>query len=329
MERILKFLVSGALYAGICHAAGAVVPPQSQYIKRDTYNYMYPYMNNQMRKELNPGVSPELSTNPMDVVVKTTELNVPRRVVARSGANAARAAKPVQTASGARNAQQNINIPAPVVRNTTNNTGRARRVVARSGISATGVSTGNMRGTARAATRGNNNTAVNTQNTPRMASTDCIAGYTECMDMYCERENAAYNRCYCSSKLSQIDAQYQGKIDSLIKKILTLKNTNRWSDAEMNEYWMSTIGKYTGSNAWENIDNALNINWMDMESRVRGQNAFITGHEYCVQYLRSCYYMAGNLRDAYRSQIARDCATYEQSLSRIQNAAESIVESYQ
>ena len=87
--------------------------------------------------------------------------------------------------------------------------------------------------------------------------------------------------------------------------------------------------------AWEalgnlapKLDNALNINWAGMESRVRGQNAFATGHEYCVQHLRGCYYMAGNLRDAYRSEIARDCAEYEQSLMTLKSVAETVVESY-
>ena len=65
-----------------------------------------------------------------------------------------------------------------------------------------------------------------------------------------------------------------------------------------------------------------------MESRVRGQNAFVTGNEYCSQYLDRCSYMSDNLRDAYRSEISRDCNAYEQTLQKIKNAAESIVESY-
>jgi len=47
-----------------------------------------------------------------------------------------------------------------------------------------------------------------------------------------------------------------------------------------------------------------------------------------VQHLRGCYYMAANMRDAYRSEIARDCAAYESSLQRLQRAIESLVESY-
>lgn len=91
---------------------------------------------------------------------------------------------------------------------------------------------------------------------------------------------------------------------------------------------MDTIGKYTGDNSWVNLDNALNINWASMESRVRGAQAFATGHEYCVQHLRGCAYIASNLRDAYRSEIARDCASYESGLIKIKNTAESVVEAY-
>ncbi len=275
------------------------------------YNYMYPYMNNQMRTNLNPGVIPSQNSNLIDTVVKTTPLSTARRVVPRTSRTTARTGVSSTT-------------PQP-----------GRRVVARRG---------NLRGnetqtviqntstnrsyptsyTNRAATT---QTAQNTT-TERISSTRCLSDYTECMNMYCMRENTAYNRCYCSSKLSQIDSEYQPAIDSLVKQILTIQSTNTWTDTEMNEYWMSTVGKYGGDNSWTNLDNALNINWADMESRVRGQNAFNTGHEYCVQHLRGCYYMAGNLRDAYRSEIARDCNTYEQSLQRLKNAAESIVESY-
>ena len=38
--------------------------------------------------------------------------------------------------------------------------------------------------------------------------------------------------------------------------------------------------------------------------------------------------MASNLRDAYKSEINRDCEVYEKSLQKIQDAAESVIESY-
>ena len=160
-------------------------------------------------------------------------------------------------------------------------------------------------------------------------ATRCLADYAECMDGYCERADTRYNRCYCSARLAQIDSQYQPAINELVEKIMSAKYVNKWTDAEMNEYWMEKIGQYTGDNSWEKLDAALDIQWPDMASRVRGQNAFATGHEYCVQHLKNCFYMASNLRDAYRSQISRDCDAYEQSLSTLKNIAESIVGSVQ
>lgn len=289
------------------------------------YNYMYPYMTNKMRTALNPGVSPSQNSNLIDTVVRTEPLSTPRRVVSRKNRGAsttnthrtpatasARAAMPAT--GGASIAQSN------------------RRVVARSGMQTTAMArrTSNQ---SRAASTDIYRTAVDTtipttMNTERISSTRCLTDYTDCMNKYCKREGTKYNRCYCSARLSQIDSEYQTSINDLIIKILTIQNTNKWSDEEMNEYWMDTVGKYSGENSWTNLDNALNIDWASTESRVRGQSAYTTGHEYCIQHLRGCYYMAANLRDAYQSEISRDCANYEQSLQKIKSAAESIVESY-
>ena len=172
-------------------------------------------------------------------------------------------------------------------------------------------------------------TTTSTTNNGNVSSQRCFADYKECMEGYCQREDTPYNRCYCSAKLAQIDAKYQDKIDKLIQQIIRLQYTSSVTSDEIKEYWDNTVGVYTHDNPWTNIDNALNIEWADTQSRVRGQNAFNTGHEYCVQHLRSCYYMASNMRDAYKSEIARDCASYEKSLQKIQDAAESIIESYQ
>ena len=285
------------------------------------YNYMYPYMNNQMRTDLNPGVTPSQNSNLIDTVVKTEPLSTARRVVPRTA----------KTARSATNATTTARVGTTAVASNQS----TRRVVARRG---------NLRGNETQTVIQNDSTnrsypttytnrataatQTTTTTTERVSSTRCLSDYTECMNMYCLRENAAYNRCYCSSRLSQIDSEYQPAIDSLIKQILTIQNTNTWTDQEMNEYWMDTVGKYSDENSWTNLDNALDIDWASMESRVRGQNAFATGHEYCVQHLRGCFYMAGNLRDAYRSEIARDCDAYEKSLQKLKNAAESMVESY-
>lgn len=316
MNKYMRFLCFCITLGTTSVAMGVSTSPRatSQYIKPDTYNYMYPYMNNQMRTDLNPGVTVSQSTNPMDIVVKTKPLNnatSSRRVVPRrNSGNTARAATNTTVYS------------APQTN---------RRVVARRAANANTVATprGATRYNGLAVNRNTASTTTTTKNviTP-VSSARCMADYTECMNGYCERADTAYNRCYCSAKLSQIDAKYQSTIDGLIKQILVAKNKSTWSDAEMNEYWMDTIGKYSNENSWENLDAALDIDWAGMESSVRGQNAFATGHQYCVQHLNNCYYMASNLRDAYRSEIARDCAAYEQSLQNLKTVAETVLEYY-
>lgn len=311
LYHMLKLLHSLPILCVLCFVgtAGAATRA-SDYVSANTYNNMYPYMNNAMRTGLNPGTSPSQSTNQIDVLTRTIPTGnaastTARRVVSRSttarsgvtsGATTARSS--VATASGR-------NVRARTVR-------------------------GNGTVTRDDAVSNTQNTATNTTSGSHtnVTAARCLADYSECMDGYCVRENTAYNRCYCSAKLSQIDAQYQPEIDSLIKQILTMRGTNRWTEAEMNEYWMSVVGKYRGENSWTNLDNALNIDWASLESRARGQNAFVTGHDYCMQHLQGCFYMAANLRDIYRSDIARDCASYEKSLQKLKNAAESIVEAY-
>ena len=323
MRRIFACFI--ALFCAAHDAGAATRDAQLTNTTGYNYNYMYPYMNNQMRTNLNPGVTTSQSLSPINTVVKTTKMGADRRVVPRP-----QPASRTATTTQRRTTQQIT--PARAARvgvmPSANTTGR--RVVARSGVSGTPARARNTtKRTNNNETYYNNQKKYYSESSERMSSARCLADYTKCMNSYCERANTAYNRCYCSSKLSQIDAKYQNKIDSLITQILTLKSANQWSDSEMNEYWMDNVGKGYGDNSWRNIDNALSgINWTDLDSRVRGQNAFATGHQYCSQHLTGCYYMATNLRDAYRSEISRDCATYEQYLYTIQSAAESIVESY-
>ena len=263
-----------------------------------SHDDVYPYRLNNTKT----------NTNAKDI----SAASVRRAVVPRT--NVARVAIPAQP-------QQ----PRRVVQRTNTNARAANTSMARTNI--------NYRAATTPVRVRNTNTTRNTTNiysttTERPSSQRCMADYKECMEDYCKREDAAYNRCYCSAKLAQIDAKYQNKIDELIQKIMRLQYSSVATSEEIKEYWDQTVGAQTGDNPWVNIDNALNIEWADTESRVRGQNAFNTGHQYCSQHLRACYYMASNLRDAYKSEIARDCEIYEKSLQKIQDAAESVIESY-
>ena len=149
------------------------------------------------------------------------------------------------------------------------------------------------------------------------------------MNSYCVRNDTPYNRCFCSSKLSQIESTYEPSIDSLVKRIIRAKDTSTWTDAEMSEYWNEKIGQYVGENTWEKLDDALNIDWPNADLRMQGQNAYLTGHQYCINHLKNCAYAAPNMRDVYRSEIARDCAAYEKSLDRLKTALEMALETYQ
>lgn len=289
-------------------AAQQIENPTSEY----TYNYMYPYLNNQMKTDLNPGGNMAQNTSPINVITQTYDIpNKPqRRVVARSGA-AGNVSRSANVASQPNRPTNNANTNSYTERNNTQPA--QRRVIARATSSSNRVT--------QTADTNTNTTTANTN----VSTARCYADYIQCMNGFCERPETAYNRCYCSAKLSQIDSEYQPKINDLVMQIAKLQGPNQWTDAEMSDYWNETIGKYTGDDMFASLDNALNINWADLESRVRGQNAFTTGHEYCVQHLTNCAYAASNLRDAYRSEIARDCANYETSLERIKNAAESII----
>ena len=270
---------------------------------------MYPYLSNKMRTELNPGVTVSQTNNPIDVLVRTKQMSEPRRVVPRKTTSSATARSATTTVSTGRGATTQI---------PTNK----RRVVPRSATTTNTI----VRATV-PNQRARGTTTVAEKES--VSTSRCLADYTECMNGYCERENTYYNRCYCSSKLAQIDSQYQPQITSLINEIIRLQNGGgTWTAEEMNEYWMSRIGQYAGENSFENLEDALNIDWATTEHRARGQQAFITGHTYCSQHLRACAPMASNLRDAYRSQISRDCQSYENRLNRIKTAAESLVQYY-
>ena len=312
MGRIVLFL-----FLAICTAvtnATAATGRLSKYIDPQSYAYMYPYLSNKMRTELNPGTTVTQTNNPMDVVVRTKSMAPKRRVVPRT--TSARAT--TSTAAKATTGTTKRNV---VQRNTARaaTTTSARKVVSRR---------------ARTTDRYDPNANVQTAGTTTFVSNEgvsssrCLADYTECMNGYCEHTDMAYNRCFCSARLTQIDAKYQKPINDLITRIIQIQNVGTWTEEEMNEYWMERIGNYVGENSWVNLENALNIEWPTNDDRVRGQNAFLTGHQYCVQHLRNCGYMASNLRDAYRSKITRDCDTDEKSLLKVKTAAESLIQYY-
>ena len=321
MGRISKYLF--AFLSLICADAFAARGDLSKYVDPQSYAYMYPYLNNKMRTEMNPGTTVNMANNPIDIVVKTKQMGEPRRVVPRTQ-------KSTNTNGTARAATNTTQQTRRVVQRTNQTTAR----VATNSPATNTITTPTARSVRQRGTRANNSARTATETTTTtitgegVSSTRCLADYTTCMNGYCVRENTAYNRCYCSAKLSQIDSQYQPQINDLIIQIINLRGGGTWTTDEMNEYWMELVGNYAGENSWVNLDNALNITWPEPEERMTGQNAFLIGHQYCMQHLRACAYMSSNLRDVYRSQISRDCAAYEQSMERIKTAAEALIEHY-
>ena len=81
--------VSTAARGGRATATNQTANPASSY----TYNYMYPYLNNQMRTTLRPADPTSPSTSPINAVVRTEQLSAPRRVVPRTNVRAATASR--------------------------------------------------------------------------------------------------------------------------------------------------------------------------------------------------------------------------------------------
>jgi len=308
-------------------AANGAAP--NRFINKTLYENIYPSTLNDNIQNKNStksnkktsAMANSASMSPMGnrrVVKRTTNARAATTPMART-ANIAPArrviARPTNNARAATKSSNTTTIRSATAPNNSN-----RRVVARTPVNVNR----NRSGTITRLT----NTTTNTTTSNRLSSQQCFANYKECMDSYCERKDTAYNRCFCSARLAQIDSQYKTRIDDLIEQIIKLKYNTDATDAEIKAYWDATVGTYTGTNPWVNIDNALNIDWADTQTRFRGQNAFSAGHTYCVNTLRACSYMATNLRDAYKSEIERDCSTYERGLERIQLAAESVIESY-
>ena len=321
MGKRLSFILMALLFTSVAMAVGKTnnfIP--KKFTTVTSHNDVYPYrLNNAQASNTN---KKNISTNTSNSV---SSAPIGKRTVIKRETNARAATTNTNTYSTTNSDNRRVvprgNSTTARVANTTSNprtsNGRnVQTVSARTNPVSTSRNTTPVRATTSAVTE-------------RVSSQRCFADYKECMEMYCQREDTAYNRCYCSAKLSQIDEKYQNKIDDLIQQIIKLQYSNPEATSnEIKEYWNQTIGIYTGTNPWVNIENALNIEWPDSQSRIRGQNAFNTGHEYCVQHLRACSYMASNMRDSYKSEIARDCDAYEKTLQKIQNAAESVVESY-
>ena len=312
-KRVFIFLL---LFVTFIPAMAAKYTPK-RFTNMNTGDGLYPYsLNNRQTPNATSGSSPATGGT--------------RKVIKRTNTLARAATTGANNSSVARSVVPRSNIGRGIT-----NTNSTRNISNR-GVVARGAKLTNN---ARTVATTKRTVTVNSNNDTSLPSAQkCFANYKECMEMYCNREETAYNRCYCSAKLAQIDSKYKETIDKKIQEIIILKNSSFADDpndplTSVEKYWNDTVSTYTRTNPWLNINDNLakvtsNLNWADTETRVRGQNAFNIGHEYCANYLRSCSYMASNLRNAYKSEIARDCETYEDTLKRINTVADSVIENY-
>ena len=290
-------------------------------LAQSQYDMMQPYMNKTMRQKLKPSDSSAYTVKPNQAIAPrsgtargvvarsaTTSQSSGRRVVARSAVSSSTARS--ATTSGASSARS------------ATTTASSRRVVSRSRSATNERAVVSQTSQAVAASQA----ALGTGN---ITSVQCLSNYTDCMDNYCHRPDAEYDRCYCSAKLAQIDAEYKPAINELLRKII-IAGQGGDPDAELdqdeiNDAWSDI---FSGSSSIADLNSALDIDWSGTESDVRGQNAFVAGDNYCKYQLRGCFYMAENMKSMYRTSIAQDCKAYETTLAKMKYVAEQTLSNY-
>ncbi|NMA32798.1 MAG: hypothetical protein GX944_02615 [Alphaproteobacteria bacterium] len=312
---------------------------RSNYINPVTYSNMQPFLNKKMREALqqnnvinspdqtaafsrryNPNYSSNNQFNTRKVIPRQSNFapvyQQGRRVVPRSGVTIARSGiAPLQYQSDINNTSQSYS--------TEPQNNQSRRVVMRS--SRVNPSVSNR------ITAIPNSNITNSENS--IGASRCLADYRACMDGYCKRQNTPYNRCYCSDELIEIETNLRPAVEDVLGQLFMIKNgglpNSGITDSELEELWQNTFYQHTGTNDMVSLNEALNISWPDENDNVRGQTAFLIGHDYCIQHLRGCFYMISNLRDSYKSEISRDCTVYKTYLNKLKTAGESIIANFE
>ncbi|MDR2770040.1 MAG: hypothetical protein LBB08_01160 [Rickettsiales bacterium] len=335
MKKIYAFIV-----LALAHMAARGEANTNAFFTPQQYNTIEPYLNKTMKQKLKPADAQEYGMTAQQAMVRTI-----------SGSGKTPIADYVRPASGEAKSARRAAVPS-------NQASGRRRVVARSAVKTAAGGSANRARAASAASSGRRRVVPRNRSASRldgsnsqqhdsttmapapklpvagdMSSTQCIANYSECMEGYCHRPDAKYDRCYCSPRLAQIDAEYRPAIDSLVQRITIMQNggaiDDGLSERELEDFWDATFGASGDPNSMANLNSALgSIDWSTTESSVRGQNAFVAGDNFCRQYLAGCFYMAANMKDMYRTSIAKDCKTYETYLQKMKYGAEQIVSTY-
>lgn len=336
---VAKFAVFFVFGSACINDARSETASSGNYINSATYSNMQPFLNNRMREALqqnNMVNSPDqtstfsraaIGSGNLPVSALSQNQNNNRRVVARNSNITATTNVPyrrVMPRSGTSVARSGIVLPqyqldtnAPRTSSATQNN-QGRRVVMRS-----------SRGEASIANRATTETTQAVVSDTSVSTSQCLADYRACMDGYCKREKTPYNHCYCSDELAEIETTLRPEVEEVLRKLVIIKNgglpSTGMTDAELEQLWQDTFYQHTGTNDMTSLNEALNISWPTETNNMRGKNAFLIGHDYCIQHLRGCFYMVSNLRDSYKSEISRDCATYKTYLNNLKTAGESVI----
>ncbi len=337
---LILFIIFCAIFGpGAVHAASAVDINQemsgasltgrnvSAYANQQSLSSMTPYMTQAMknRLEINAARSASVTTANNIRAVQTGTMaknsgNVAtggkRGVVARSGASMARA--------GTTSMASSVTSTSPA--RVASSASAGRGVVARSGTSTARAGTTSMARSTTNARSGTNtinqSTAIVTDdpNASAVSSDRCIADYQKCMDGYCLTETSKYKRCFCSDRLIEIENGVQPSIDGLMEEIVA----SQIGDSASKDY-MSIQEMQADLASLGSLENSLKIDWAKASNQLKGQAAYDTANNYCLQHLQGCYYMQSTLKNVYRSEVNKACMTYEAGLKQIEANAKKIL----
>ncbi|MCL2629295.1 MAG: hypothetical protein FWD33_01190 [Alphaproteobacteria bacterium] len=262
----------------------------ADFVSINNFQYMRPYMTPNMARELSP-------TN--RAASQAAGQAGQRRVSQRPGnPNIARSAAVApnnhpQTVNRRVNARPN-NPNLNAARAATNNASVAMNQ-ARSGVMQPTHQTGRARETPARA-------AVNTAPAEPVATVSmaqCMSEYRTCMDSYCLRQNTQWGRCFCSARLSQLEAEFQPQIERAQRTLIAVSISGKNADL---------------SDAALTAGMSIQFDWAGNANAIRGQDAFIMGSQVCSARLRACSTVANQLVNLYRSEMNRDCQRYENIL---------------
>ncbi|MDR2685276.1 MAG: hypothetical protein LBB23_00695 [Rickettsiales bacterium] len=325
----------------------------ADFVSPESYNYMQPYLNAGMMRQLSPDRT--MMQN------QTTQFK--RKVMPRSYNSAARSAaapdvaaasatlqargagfdlpQTVQTTRGsvgaARNStpqdrQMRNGIPGSDMEGLTLTPQWADPKLARAADINAGIQAGGLTSTGRRITaRGGHNTGaarsatVQTGGrlTPNAGSVP-LAQTTGASEVSLSQCMADYKKCmdgYCSRPASKYDRCYcSAKLAQLDAKFQP--------QIEMAQKKLAVLSVSGKVDDWSATDAGNVFDWAGTEATIKGQEAYLAGNNVCSKRMYGCYYAASQLTNLYRSEMSKSCKAYENYLTAFLNSLEAQVANY-